>query len=58
MIYLTGDIHGNPLERLSDAHLDLYNVNLTASDYLIILGDFGIVMGESEHEEALLDYLQ
>lgn len=41
MIYLTGDLHGNP------SKLDLFHEktgkNLTRDDYMIILGDFGMI---------------
>lgn len=37
MIYLTGDLHGNP----NDPRLPWLVDNLTEKDYLIVLGDFG-----------------
>lgn len=50
MIYLASDIHGHiRLERLKEL---LRPYNITSGDYLIILGDAGIVWSETEHREV------
>lgn len=50
MIYLAADIHGHiRLERLKEL---LRPYDVTSSDYLIILGDAGIVWSETEHKEV------
>ena len=41
-IYITGDIHGNP-QRLSNANFPA-GKQLTKEDYVIILGDMGIII--------------
>ena len=44
-IFLTGDIHGNnSIEKLDDEHFD--STGLTRDDYVIILGDFGLVWSD------------
>lgn len=58
-IFVTGDIHGNPYNRF-DFALEL-NSNLTKDDYVIILGDFGIVWKDGEEDSGSakkLDYLE
>lgn len=43
-IYITGDIHGKPIERLSfRKHAGMRN--LTNQDTLVVLGDFGVPFG-------------
>lgn len=59
MIYLTGDIHGNPgrLNRVSFPE----QREMTKDDYVIILGDFGLIWdwaGESAQEKYWLDWLE
>lgn len=57
-IYITGDIHGYP-ERLSNANF-LAGKQLTKEDYVIILGDFGLIWDykeESKYEKYWLDWL-
>ena len=57
-IYITGDIHGNP-QRLSNANFPA-GKQLTKEDYVIILGDFGLIWdykGESKYEKYWLDWL-
>ena len=50
MIYFTSDIHGHlSLDWLSN---EISKIELTADDYLIILGDAGIVWDEKEHQEV------
>ena len=48
-IYLTGDIHGNP-RRLSFQNLP-EQLGMTKDDYVIILGDFGLVWDEEESDQ-------
>ena len=57
-IYVTGDIHGAP-QRLSKASFP-DSKQLTKEDYVIILGDFGLVWDykeESKYEKHWLDWL-
>ena len=50
MIYLAADIHGHiRLERLKE---QLRSFPITDNDYLIILGDAGIIWSETEHREV------
>lgn len=59
MIYVTGDIHGNP-SRLS-ANIFPEQKEMTKEDFLIILGDFGLVWdyrGENKNEKYWLDWLE
>lgn len=50
MIYLAADIHGHiRLERLKEL---LRPYTVTSSDYLIILGDAGIIWDATEHKEV------
>ena len=53
MIYITGDIHGDT-ERLSKAELSM----LTASDTLIICGDFGFIWNDDKKEKQFLNRLE
>lgn len=41
MIYVTGDIHGNPRRFNTDNFPE--QKEMTKDDYVIILGDFGLV---------------
>ncbi len=41
MIYITGDLHGNPSKL--DLFCEQIKQPLTRDDYVIILGDFGMV---------------
>jgi len=59
MIYLTGDIHGSfDIHKLSSDYFP-DGKNLTKSDYLIILGDFGLVWKRypSDDEKYWLNWL-
>ena len=59
MIYVTGDIHGNP-ERLSNENFPEQK-EMSRNDYVVILGDFGLVWNkdtESRHEKHWLDWLE
>lgn len=58
-IYITGDIHGDA-SRLSTDIFPEQN-EMTKEDYMIILGDFGLVWdykGESKTEKWWLDFLE
>ena len=58
MIYVTGDIHGDP-RRLSSISFPEQK-EMTKNDYVIILGDFGLIwdyVGESGSERYWLDWL-
>ncbi len=58
-IWLTGDIHGNP-ERFSTGNFPEQK-QLTKKDFVICLGDFGIVWdyrGEDHSEKYWLDWLE
>jgi hypothetical protein len=58
MIYLTGDIHGDiSVRRLaSDGFPE--GRTLTWDDYVIVLGDFGLVWYGSDSDEYWLDWLE
>lgn len=58
MIYITGDIHGNPTRFSSFSFPE--QKEMTKNDYVIICGDFGLVWDykeESPQEKYLLDWL-
>lgn len=58
-IYVTGDIHGDP-SRFSTYYF-FEQKEMTKDDYVIILGDFGLVWdykGESKEEKYWLDWLE
>lgn len=58
-IYITGDIHSRPNRLSTDSFPQ--GKNLTKEDYVIILGDFGLVWdytGENNHEKHWLDWLE
>ncbi len=59
MIFLTGDTHGD-IRRLNTESF-YEQKEMTKDDYLIILGDFGLVWdykGESKYEKHWLDWLE
>ena len=56
MIYVTGDIHGNP-SRLS-TYLFPEQKEMTKDDYVIILGDFGLIFSNNKEEKYWLDWLE
>ncbi len=59
MIYVTGDIHSNP-ERFN-THIFPEQKEMTKDDYVIILGDFGLVLAQKEEspkEAYWLDWLE
>ena len=58
-IYITGDIHGNPVRLSTDSFYE--QKEMTKDDYVIILGDFGLVWnckGESKNEKWWLNWLE
>lgn len=61
MIYLTGDLHGTyDIKKLNNANFPDQK-EMCKDDYLIILGDFGLIWnvdGESNEETYWLDWLQ
>ena len=50
MIYLASDIHGHI--RLEWLRKELDKFSLSAADYLIILGDAGMIWSKTEHLEV------
>ena len=59
-VYITGDIHGElGIGRLSSQNWTL-GKTLTRNDYLVILGDFGLIwdLVESKREKYWLDWLE
>lgn len=52
MIYLTGDTHGTiDIGKLSTKNLEASNTRLGEDDYLIVLGDFGLVFAPEQTPE-------
>ena len=59
MLFVTGDLHGSPENRLSPDRFPA-SFGLTRENFVIVLGDFGVVTdfrGENEKEKALLNWL-
>lgn len=56
-IIVTGDIHGNPFQRLNVENFP-EGKTYTKEDYVIILGDFGLVWDDSAMEHSCLDWLE
>ena len=56
-IIVTGDIHGNPFQRLNVENFP-EGKTYTKEDYVIILGDFGLVWDDSAMEYSCLDWLE
>ena len=56
-IVVTGDIHGNPFQRLNVENFP-EGKTYTKEDYVIILGDFGLVWDDSAMEHSCLDWLE
>ena len=56
-IIVTGDIHGNPFQRLNVEKFP-EGKTYTKEDYVIILGDFGLVWDDSAMEHSCLDWLE
>lgn len=58
MIYITGDLHGEvDISKLNTKNFPIQN-NLSKKDYLIILGDFGLVWDNSKQEKYWRDWLE
>lgn len=55
MIYCTGDIHGDP--RRFSTECFPKQKEMTKDDFVIILGDFGLVWSNSKEEKYWLDWL-
>ena len=56
-IIVTGDIHGNPFQRLNLENFP-EGKTYTKEDYVIILGDFGLIWDDSAMEHSCLDWLE
>ena len=56
-IIVTGEIHGNPFQRLNVENFP-EGKTFTKEDYVIILGDFGLVWDDSAMEHSCLDWLE
>lgn len=58
MIFVTGDIHGDPERFNTDYFAD--QLELSRDDYMIICGDFGLLWDEEENpmERVLLNWLE
>ena len=61
MIYVTGDLHGNlDINKLTTKNFPQQK-EMTKDDYLVVLGDFGLVWhwnGETQEEAYWLDWLE
>ena len=57
-VYLTGDIHGDISVRRFARSSFPEGRSLTRDDYVIILGDFGLVWGGRKSDEYWLDWLE
>lgn len=55
MIYCTGDIHGDPRRFSTECFPE--QKEMTKDDFVIILGDFGLVWSGSKEEKCWLDWL-
>lgn len=55
MIYCTGDIHGDPRRFSTECFPE--QKEMTKDDFVIILGDFGLVWSGSKEEKYWLDWL-
>ena len=58
-VWLTGDIHGDPTRFSTESFYE--QKEMTKDDYVIILGDFGLVwnsLGENKMEKYWLDWLE
>ena len=55
MIFCCGDIHGDPRRFSTEAFPE--QKEMTRDDYVIILGDFGLVFSGSKEEKYWLDWL-
>lgn len=50
MIFVTGDVHGDPISRLSGRNFPESRL-LTEEDYVIVLGDFGVIWAQEQNKE-------
>ena len=55
MIYCTGDIHGDPRRFSTECFPE--QKEMTKDDFVVILGDFGLVWSGSKEEKYWLDWL-
>lgn len=55
MIYCTGDIHGDPRRFNTECFPE--QKEMTKDDFVIILGDFGLVWSNSKEEKYWLDWM-
>ena len=61
MIFLTGDIHGNPRRLWADSFYEQSDMTNQEDNFVIVCGDFGLVWNkdcESAKEEYFLDALE
>ena len=62
MIFVTGDIHGNPVRLSTDNFYEQKEFSgIKEDNTVIVLGDFGLVWnhnGESSNEKWWLDWLE
>lgn len=57
MIFITGDLHGTKeIHKLDKKNFPI-GESLTKNDYLIILGDFGLIWNNSKEEIYWRDWL-
>jgi predicted phosphohydrolase len=49
-MYITGDVHGNPIERLSTNNFPI-GKDLTNEDVVLITGDFGVLFSEYDEDD-------
>lgn len=59
MVFVTGDIHGDPRRFSADSFPE--QKEMTKDDYVIVLGDFGLIwdyQGESKQEKNWLKWLE
>ncbi len=60
-IYITGDIHGNPIRFSTESFYEQKEFKNQEENFVIILGDFGLVWNkdeESKQEKYWLDWLE
>jgi hypothetical protein len=61
MIYITGDIHGNPVRLSTDSFYEQKEMKNQDENFVIILGDFGLVWNyekETPNEKYWLNWLE
>jgi hypothetical protein len=58
MIYVTGDLHGSlDISKFNTTNFPQGYSLLTKNDYVIILGDFGLIWGDTKQERYWLNWL-